>query len=241
MDPQGIRTIGVVTMIDKLDRWEDVSRVIMNKEVNLRLGYIGVKNRSREDIENQMPLEEAMVSEREFFSRHLVYSRLPRSNLGCEALTACITRVLMTHFRHDLPGMVQKARAKIRETQEELDELGKWLPSTREGKLETIWAMISEFLESLKSQISGKFDAKRKVRLTASGDIDPSQHQEISFGSAMLRSFDRLYEGLESTDWTHHVHTDRAIELAILRHEGDSITGFLPVDVLESLMAPLMN
>ena len=63
-DPKGVRTIGVVTMIDKLDRWEDVSRAIMNKEVNLRLGYIGVKNRSREDIENQMPLEEAMVSER---------------------------------------------------------------------------------------------------------------------------------------------------------------------------------
>ena len=64
-------------------------------------------------------------------------------------------------------------RAKIRETQEELDELGKWLPSTREDKLQTIWVMISEFLGSLKNQILGKFDAKKKVRLTASGDIDP--------------------------------------------------------------------
>ena len=57
----------------------------------------------------------------------------------------------------------------------------------------------------------------------------------------MMRSFDRLYEVQESTDWTHHVYTDKAIELAIIRHEGDSITGFLPVDVLESLMAPLMH
>ena len=93
-------------MIDKLNRWENVTRAIMNREVSFRLGYIGVKNRAREDIENQMPLEEAMAREREYFNRHLVYSQLPPSNLGCEALTASITRVLMTQFRNDLPVMV---------------------------------------------------------------------------------------------------------------------------------------
>jgi len=46
LDPKGIRTIGVITKVDIMDRGTNAKRMIMNQEVTLRLGYVGVKNRA---------------------------------------------------------------------------------------------------------------------------------------------------------------------------------------------------
>jgi len=46
LDPKGIRTIGVITKIDIMDRGTNAKRMIMNQEVPLRMGYVGVKNRA---------------------------------------------------------------------------------------------------------------------------------------------------------------------------------------------------
>lgn len=46
LDPKGVRTIGVITKIDIMDRGTNAKKMIMNQEVPLRLGYVGVKNRA---------------------------------------------------------------------------------------------------------------------------------------------------------------------------------------------------
>lgn len=46
MDPEGKRTIGVITKIDIMDRGTNAKNMLLGKEVNLKLGYVGVKNRS---------------------------------------------------------------------------------------------------------------------------------------------------------------------------------------------------
>lgn len=46
LDPRGIRTIGVITKVDIMDRGTNAKRMIMNQEVPLRLGYVAVKNRA---------------------------------------------------------------------------------------------------------------------------------------------------------------------------------------------------
>ena len=46
LDPKGIRTIGVLTKLDIMDRGVSAKRMIMNQEVPLRMGYVGVKNRA---------------------------------------------------------------------------------------------------------------------------------------------------------------------------------------------------
>jgi replication fork clamp-binding protein CrfC len=63
LDPKGVRTIGVITKIDIMDRGTNAKKMIMNQEVPLRLGYIGVKNRAQEDIINQIPVKEAIAKE----------------------------------------------------------------------------------------------------------------------------------------------------------------------------------
>jgi dynamin 1-like protein len=46
LDPKGIRTIGVITKVDIMDRGVNAKRMIMNQEVPLKLGFVAVKNRA---------------------------------------------------------------------------------------------------------------------------------------------------------------------------------------------------
>lgn len=46
LDPKGERTIGVLTKVDLMDDGTDGTKVLMNKEIKLLHGYIGIKGRS---------------------------------------------------------------------------------------------------------------------------------------------------------------------------------------------------
>lgn len=54
LDPRGVRTVGVITKIDIMDRGTNAKRMLTGADVALRLGYVGVKNRSQQDINNNM-------------------------------------------------------------------------------------------------------------------------------------------------------------------------------------------
>lgn len=47
VDPQGVRTIGVITKLDLMDEGTDAKDILENKLLPLRRGYIGVVNRSQ--------------------------------------------------------------------------------------------------------------------------------------------------------------------------------------------------
>lgn len=151
IDPKGIRTVGVITKIDIMDRGTNAKRMIMNQEIQLRLGFVGVKNRAQEDIQNQISVKAAMEKEMAFFNSHPIYSTMPSGYLGCEVLTTKMTRILFTHIRHNLPDIVNEIREKLKETQVELEDLGEPMPSTRGEKLHMVWAMITEFIQSYKN------------------------------------------------------------------------------------------
>ena len=60
LDPSGIRTVGVITKIDIMDKGTNAKRVLTGQEVPLRLGYVGVKNRSQADIDSKMTVAKAL-------------------------------------------------------------------------------------------------------------------------------------------------------------------------------------
>lgn len=47
LDPKGVRTVGVITKIDIMDHGTNAKKMLSGEEVHLRLGYVGVKNRSQ--------------------------------------------------------------------------------------------------------------------------------------------------------------------------------------------------
>uniref|UniRef100_A0A3Q4GYW5 Interferon-induced GTP-binding protein Mx n=1 Tax=Neolamprologus brichardi TaxID=32507 RepID=A0A3Q4GYW5_NEOBR len=76
VDPQGLRTIGVITKLDLMDEGTDAKDILENKLLPLRRGYIGVVNRSQKDIDGKKDINAAMAAERKFFLSHPAYRHL---------------------------------------------------------------------------------------------------------------------------------------------------------------------
>lgn len=57
VDPEGMRTIGVVTKIDIMDRGCNALEMLEGKSFPLHHGYYGVKLRSKQDIDNKVTIQ----------------------------------------------------------------------------------------------------------------------------------------------------------------------------------------
>lgn len=60
IDPNGDRSIGCLTKIDIMNRGDDATKILKNQEIHLRYGYVGIKNRSQEDVLNNVPVSESL-------------------------------------------------------------------------------------------------------------------------------------------------------------------------------------
>ena len=60
-----------------MDRGTNARRLLLGEDIPLKLGYVGVKNRNQEDIMNKKTVIKALDEEREYFSKHSVFSPYP--------------------------------------------------------------------------------------------------------------------------------------------------------------------
>lgn len=232
-DPKGIRTIGVVTKIDIMDRGTNAKRMIEGKDVALRLGFIGIKNRSQQDIMDRVSVKDAIEKEKLYFSTHPVYSTMQQNLLGIGNLTTKLTRILFTHIKHSLPDIMKEIRTKVKETEDDLRDLGPPMPAEAPEKMQLLWNMITEFVQTYRNTISGKYDQKRYNG--ASGG-----RGELSGGAKIKLNFYKLYQELDGFQATQE-YNDGDIETAIRMHEGDGLPGFPSVDVFIYLINPQLE
>ena len=227
VDKAGIRTLGVITKIDIMDRGTNAKNVLLGKEVQLKLGFVGVKNRSQEDINNLMRVEAALREEREYFSRHEVYSTMPAGYLGTEVLTQKLTKIMFTHIKNFLPDIVRETMLRIKDCEERLRDLGPSAPADMRSKLQLLWNMCTDFIELFKNTIRGKYDKRANTRITR--DLVGGATIKLSFNSLLQDFSDPGYQATKE-------YTDEDIQKAIAMHEGDSMPGFPSVDVFMYLM-----
>ena len=227
VDKAGIRTLGVITKIDIMDRGTNAKNVLLGKEVQLKLGFVGVKNRSQEDINNLMRVEAALRDEREYFSRHEVYSTMPPGYLGTEVLTQKLTKVLFTLIKSFLPDIIRETMLRIKDCEERLRDLGPSAPADMRSKLQLLWNMCTDFIELFKNTIRGKYDKRANNRITK--DLVGGATIKLSFNSLLQDFADPTYQATKE-------YTDDDIQKAIAMHEGDSMPGFPSVDVFVYLM-----
>jgi dynamin 1-like protein len=73
VDPEGKRTIGVLTKLDLMDAGTNALDTLTGRAYPLKLGFIGLVNRSQQDILTNKPMTDAIQSERDFFLNHPSY------------------------------------------------------------------------------------------------------------------------------------------------------------------------
>ncbi|CAG0895394.1 unnamed protein product [Darwinula stevensoni] len=123
VDPKGLRTIGVLTKLDLMDRGTNARTVLQNHLYPLKRGYIGVLNRSQEDIQEGKDLSAAREDEEYFFRNHPAYSDL-LDRVGTRTLQKLLNRQLEQHIKEKLPGIQSNLKQRMTDLQEELQVLG---------------------------------------------------------------------------------------------------------------------
>ena len=154
VDPEGTRTLGVVTKIDIMDKGTDALDLLLGKVVPLRLGYVGVVLRSQEDIKNGLPIREALKRESKFFQSHVLYRQIA-SRCGTEYLTKTLNKVLMNHIRDCLPELKVKVSKMLADTTTELQSYGDSALDGSGSRGGLLLDVITKFSNDYKKTIEG--------------------------------------------------------------------------------------
>jgi dynamin 1-like protein len=123
VDPQGRRTVGVLTKLDLMDAGTNALDILTGRVYPLKLGFIGTVNRSQQDINLNKPLSEARDSEMEFFNQHPSYRSVAHKN-GTKYLAKTLNQVLLNHIREKLPDMKARLNTLMGQAQQELNSYG---------------------------------------------------------------------------------------------------------------------
>eukprot|EP01026_Neomeris_dumetosa_P027083 TRINITY_DN2203_c0_g1_i2.p1 TRINITY_DN2203_c0_g1~~TRINITY_DN2203_c0_g1_i2.p1 ORF type:complete len:668 (-),score=95.10 TRINITY_DN2203_c0_g1_i2:209-2095(-) len=146
VDPAGERTIGVFTKIDIMDKGTDVRDELLGRSVPLRMGWVGVVNRSQKAINERMSIEKARQGEMDFFKSSDLYKDLP--NVGVKYLTQKLSECLITAVRKELPNIQNVIETGIKQLQTEMDRIGAPAPMTRGGMIHLIMKILRRFEEN---------------------------------------------------------------------------------------------
>ncbi|KAE8738953.1 hypothetical protein FOCC_FOCC015553, partial [Frankliniella occidentalis] len=81
VDPEGERTLAVVTKLDLMDKGTDATEILTGMCIAVKLGIIGVVNRSQKDIKDKKSIEDALKDEEDFLRSR--YPELAHKNGKC--------------------------------------------------------------------------------------------------------------------------------------------------------------
>ena len=121
VDPDGYRTLMVCTKIDLMDAGTDAVELLTGKIIPVRMGIVGVVNRSQQDIISKKQIEVALRDEAEFFRRK--YPGLAAKN-GSSYLATTLSQMLMGHIRKCLPELKSRVTHLTFTYQSQLADFG---------------------------------------------------------------------------------------------------------------------
>ncbi|KAG9546941.1 dynamin-1-like protein-like protein, partial [Aureobasidium melanogenum] len=151
VDPEGQRTIGVLTKVDLMDEGTDVVDILAGRIIPLRLGYVPVVNRGQRDIENKKAISYALEHERAFFENHKAY-RNKSSYCGTPYLARKLNLILMMHIKQTLPDIKARISASLQKYTAELNTLG---DSILGNSANIVLNIITEFSNEYRTVLEG--------------------------------------------------------------------------------------
>eukprot|EP01018_Ginkgo_biloba_P007166 Gb_18285 [translate_table: standard] len=220
VDADGHRTIGVITKLDIMDRGTDASNFLRGSVIPLRLGYIGVVNRSQEDIAGNKSIQDALAYEEKFFHSRPVYHSLA-GQCGIPQLAKKLNQILIQHVRAILPGLKARINAQMVNVVKELrgyDEI----PESKAGQGALLLNILTKYSDAFTSMVEGK--------------NEEMSTSELSGGARIHFIFQAIFvKRLQEVDPCDDL-TDEDIRMAIQNATGPKNALFVPEVPFELLV-----
>ncbi|KAG1449100.1 hypothetical protein G6F56_008749 [Rhizopus delemar] len=221
VDPEGLRTIGVLTKVDLMDQGTDVIDILAGRVIPLRLGYVPVVNRGQRDIENKKSIQRALDDERDFFENHSAY-KSKAQYCGTPFLARKLNTILMHHIRNTLPEIKGKIQSALVKYQQEMLILGDPMEDQAADRANMVLNIITEFCTEFRTIIDG-----------TSGDLTSF---ELSGGARISFVFHELYSnGVKSIDPLDQIK-DADIRTILYNSSGSSPALFVATTAFELII-----
>ncbi|XP_062338985.1 dynamin-1-like protein isoform X2 [Osmerus eperlanus] len=146
VDLDGRRTLAVVTKLDLMDAGTDAMDVLMGRVIPVKLGLIGVVNRSQLDINNKKTVADAIRDEHAFLQKK--YPSLANRN-GTKYLARTLNRLLMHHIRDCLPDLKTRINVLAAQYQSLLNSYGEPVEDQSATLLQLITKFAAEYCNTI--------------------------------------------------------------------------------------------
>ncbi|KHN95736.1 vacuolar sorting protein 1 [Metarhizium album ARSEF 1941] len=186
VDPEGQRTIGVLTKVDLMDDGTDVIDILSNRVIPLRLGYVPVVNRGQRDIDNKKAINVALDAEKAFFENHKAY-RNKSSYCGTPYLARKLNMILMMHIKQTLPDIKARISSSLQKYSNELESLG---PSMLGNSANVVLNIITEFTNEWRTVLDGNNTELSSTELSGGARISFVFHELYANGVKAVDPFD---------------------------------------------------
>lgn len=159
VDPEGDRTIGILTKPDLVDKGTEdkVVDVVRNLVYHLKKGYMVVKCRGQQDIQEQLSLTEALEKEQAFFKEHPHFSVLLEDGKATVPhLAERLTTELISHICKSLPLLENQIKKCHQTASEELQKYGADIPEDDNEKTFFLIDKINTFNQDITAIVQGE-------------------------------------------------------------------------------------
>lgn len=226
VDPTGKRTVGILSKIDLMDQGTNAVDILKGNVYPLKLGFVGVVNRSQQDIQENKSLEDSLESEHQFFFNHPAY-RSMASKCGTKHLTITLNKILMSHIRERLPDIKAKLNTLMGLAEQELASYGDFptLAESKEGRAALLLNLMTKFANSFVNSVEGK-------------TFDDSSIKELSGGARIYFIYNEVFGSeLSNINPTHNLSV-KDIRIAIRNSSGPRPSLFVPELAFDLLVKP---
>nr|GEZ65310.1 dynamin-related protein 3A-like isoform X2 [Tanacetum cinerariifolium] len=194
-----------------MDRGTNACNLLLGKTIPLRLGYVGVVNRSQEDIEQNRSIQDALAYEEAFFHSHPVYNGVADC-CGIPQLAKKLNQIFVQHICKMLPDLKSSIRSKLVIASKEHACYGKMPRKPDQGSL--VLNMLLKYSKAFDSLVNGTNEEKLTF--------------EVHGGARIHYIFQSIFvKGLEEVDPLEQL-SDEDIRTTIHNASGPSTSLFVP-------------
>nr|XP_020459037.1 dynamin-3 isoform X2 [Monopterus albus] len=190
VDPQGQRTIGVITKLDLMDRGTDAREILENRLLPLRRGYVGVVNRSQKDIDGKKDIKVALLAEKKFFLSHPAYKHMDE-RMGTPYLQRILNQQLTNHIRDTLPAFQSSLQSELLALNKEAELYRQYSPDDPVRRTKTLLQLVQHLAVDFEKLIEGLGDEVNIVNLSAGARINQIFHERFPYELSKIESDDR--------------------------------------------------
>ena len=232
VDPDGKRTLGIITKPDGLARGSGAEKAYIelaqNKDVVFELGWHVLKNRKFE--ESHFSLLERNVAEAEFFSSS-GFKVLPQEQLGVDELRKRLSLLLFEHVKNELPKLRKDLDTTLRESQEQMRQLGISRATPVECKA-YLFQISQNYWETCKDAVNGHYEDRYFLQ-NIDGNFNIDSASTIKRVRAVVQSLnERFAQDMENNGHKYAINT-RDKSQALDERTDDKRPW--PLDIRESL------